>query len=128
MSSRRMYAIVLSLLISCCFIFYLFERYIFQWKACIFKSATGIPCPGCGGLRSIHALMEGDVAEALYINPLSVLLVLFVFISVIWIISDIIRGSDSYLQIYKVKWSKPATIAAVAVLLANWIWNICKGL
>jgi Protein of unknown function (DUF2752) len=31
---------------------------------CLFKAATGIPCPGCGVTRSIVALLHGDFSHA----------------------------------------------------------------
>jgi hypothetical protein len=35
---------------------------------CVFKSATGLPCPFCGGTRATQALLRGDLARALYLN------------------------------------------------------------
>lgn len=43
------------------------------FPACIFYSASGYYCPGCGGLRAVHDLVNGDVAGALQMNPLVVL-------------------------------------------------------
>jgi hypothetical protein len=31
---------------------------------CLFKAATGLDCPGCGGTRAMHALLHGDFAAA----------------------------------------------------------------
>ncbi|MGH1562719.1 DUF2752 domain-containing protein [Mumia sp. DW29H23] len=42
---------------------------------CPFKLVTGWDCPGCGGLRAVHALTDLDVAVALSSNVLAVLLV-----------------------------------------------------
>ena len=36
---------------------------------------TGIPCPGCGGLRAVNDLTHGDVAAAVSSNVLAVALV-----------------------------------------------------
>lgn len=41
---------------------------------CFFKAITGIPCPGCGSLRSIMSLLDGDVCLALWYNPVIILL------------------------------------------------------
>ncbi len=41
---------------------------------CFFRAATGLACPGCGGLRAMHALLHGEVRHALLLNPLAVLL------------------------------------------------------
>lgn len=40
---------------------------------CPFRAVTGLACPGCGTLRCLHALLHGNVAEALDRNALTVL-------------------------------------------------------
>ena len=35
---------------------------------CWLHSSTGLHCPGCGGQRAAHALLNGDVASALRFN------------------------------------------------------------
>lgn len=37
---------------------------------CVFLSATGLKCPGCGSQRAIHALLHGDVIGAFKYNAL----------------------------------------------------------
>lgn len=44
-----------------------------HYPACPILAATGWYCPGCGGLRAVHALAHGDVAQALDRNALIVL-------------------------------------------------------
>ena len=39
---------------------------------CLFKTATGIPCPSCGMTRATLALVHGDWSTALALHPLSV--------------------------------------------------------
>ncbi len=39
---------------------------------CLFRSATGLLCPGCGATRAAHALLHGDLAAALRLNALAV--------------------------------------------------------
>ncbi len=36
---------------------------------CIFNKVTGYCCPGCGGTRSIRALLKGDILRCLYDYP-----------------------------------------------------------
>lgn len=54
---------------------------------CLFYELTGLYCPGCGGQRSLHALLHGHVLTAINYNLLFVLLLpllvyfLFIFIS-----------------------------------------------
>jgi hypothetical protein len=43
------------------------------FPSCVFYSASGYYCPGCGGLRAVHDLVNGDLAGALQMNPLVVL-------------------------------------------------------
>jgi hypothetical protein len=45
------------------------------YPKCMLYAATGIQCPGCGGLRATHALLHGRIEEAFRLNPL--LFVLF---------------------------------------------------
>jgi hypothetical protein len=42
------------------------------YPKCMLHSVTGLSCPGCGGLRAVHALGRGDVMEAVRLNPLVV--------------------------------------------------------
>jgi hypothetical protein len=38
------------------------------YPRCVFHSLTGLYCPGCGSLRSIHALLHGEWIKALRLN------------------------------------------------------------
>ncbi|MEV0846787.1 DUF2752 domain-containing protein [Streptomyces sp. NPDC049954] len=44
-----------------------------HYPACPLLRLTGLYCPGCGGLRSAHAVAHGDLAGALGDNALAVL-------------------------------------------------------
>lgn len=41
---------------------------------CPLHSITGLYCPGCGSLRASHAIMHGDIASAVSLNPMLVAL------------------------------------------------------
>ncbi|MFE0043553.1 DUF2752 domain-containing protein [Streptomyces albireticuli] len=43
-----------------------------HYPACPLLRYTGLYCPGCGGLRGLHALCHGDLAAALGANALAV--------------------------------------------------------
>ena len=45
----------------------------FFFPRCTFHAATGLLCPGCGGLRATHALLHAEFAEALRCNALLVI-------------------------------------------------------
>ena len=51
--------------------------------ACVIKSITGIPCPGCGLTRAYLALLHGDIKGAWNFHPLFWFigpLIIFIFV------------------------------------------------
>jgi hypothetical protein len=40
------------------------------YPPCLFHWLTGLHCPGCGATRCLHALLHGDVPQAVAYNPL----------------------------------------------------------
>ncbi|MBA8955103.1 DUF2752 domain-containing protein [Actinomadura namibiensis] len=46
-----------------------------HYPTCPFLLLTGLQCPGCGSLRTLHALAHGDVGTALGLNVLTVAMV-----------------------------------------------------
>lgn len=63
-----------------------------HYPLCPLKAVTGLDCPACGGLRSVHALSHGDVGAALDQN-LAVVLLLPVAV-VLWVLWLRRAGSD----------------------------------
>jgi uncharacterized protein DUF2752 len=53
-----------------------------HYPTCPFLALTGAFCPGCGSLRAVHALANGDPAAAVGLNVLTV--VGLVVLTVIW--------------------------------------------
>ncbi|WP_285736482.1 DUF2752 domain-containing protein [Kitasatospora phosalacinea] len=53
-----------------------------HYPTCPFLQLTGWWCPGCGGLRCVHALTRGDVLTAAHDNLLVVVLALG--LAVLW--------------------------------------------
>ena len=53
-----------------------------HYPTCPFLALTGLYCPGCGSLRAVHALTNGDITTAVGLNVLTVLAV--VALSVVW--------------------------------------------
>ncbi|MET7301929.1 DUF2752 domain-containing protein [Embleya sp. NPDC005575] len=54
-----------------------------HYPPCPYLVVTGLPCPGCGGLRCVHALTHLDLSAALGYNALAV--VLFPLIGLLWL-------------------------------------------
>ncbi|MFE0799189.1 DUF2752 domain-containing protein [Streptomyces sp. NPDC058812] len=58
-----------------------------HYPVCPLLRFTGIYCPGCGGLRSAHAFVHGDVLTALHANAPAVLGYLgFAVLWTVWVI------------------------------------------
>lgn len=54
---------------------------------CPFLELTGLPCPGCGGLRAVNDLTRGDLVGALSSNLLAVLLVVAAVVTwTVWVV------------------------------------------
>ncbi|WP_328870682.1 DUF2752 domain-containing protein [Streptomyces sp. NBC_00287] len=58
-----------------------------HYPACPLLQLTGLYCPGCGGLRSAHAFVHGDLAAALQNNAVAVLGYLaFAVLWTVWVV------------------------------------------
>lgn len=51
---------------------------------CPFHALTGLWCPGCGMTRALHALVHGDVLQALHMNPLGMLMLPVLPMMLLW--------------------------------------------
>ena len=40
------------------------------FPTCMFRTLTGLACPGCGSTRALHQLLHGHIASAFVLNPL----------------------------------------------------------
>src|SRR5258708_2533362 len=54
-----------------------------RFTVCVFKSLTGLDCPGCGLTRSFCALSHGHLAKAFYFNKLGP--ILYVVFAAVWL-------------------------------------------
>jgi hypothetical protein len=91
-----------------------------HYPTCPFLALTGWFCPGCGSLRALHALVHGDVREALARNPLVVITapVLLVW-WVVWLVRVLRRRHR--------RWAAPAwTIWALLVLVV--LFTVARNL
>jgi hypothetical protein len=89
---------------------------------CVFRSLTGIPCPGCGSTRAATAMLQGDLAASFASNPLAALAgLVFVVgapLAALWVLT---RGP-------MVEFSNPLPAwirwLMAAVLLVNWVYLV----
>ena len=85
------------------------------YPPCPFSFATGLHCPGCGSLRSIHALMHGHVAVAVGQNALTVAMLAVLSIAAVrqWRRA----GSTADLAAGMFAGTSPTAIRALAVIV-----------
>ena len=99
---------------------------------CIFKHITGIPCPSCGSTRAVKALLHGDFIGSIVLNPIGILVAVIMIVLPVWLIVDITQNKQSLYLFYRrfENFVRKPGIAAILIILvvANWIWGICKGL
>lgn len=95
---------------------------------CPFKAITGLPCPGCGGIRASQSILKGDFMSALQTNPLSCLFILFFIMMIFWSLYDGYKKQNTLLDFLTKKWNKYVILTCFIIILSNWIWNIYKGL
>jgi hypothetical protein len=82
-----------------------------HYPACPLLQYTGIYCPGCGGLRSAHAVVHGDFAAAFQDNALAVVgYALFAVVWTVWVVRAV-RGRPVSLVL------SPVQLRAVGALL-----------
>lgn len=60
------------------------------YPKCLLHSLTGLHCPGCGGLRGTHQLLQGHFAAALRLNALA--FVLLPALAITWLVNVIRRS------------------------------------
>lgn len=112
----------------------LIDRYIgSHGTVCPVKMVTGYPCPSCGSTRAIHLFFEGRFTDAMMLNPLGIAsLFLLVFIVALLVI-DVLAKKDFYYQSYErlgklLKEQHKLSAVLIVLVIANWIWNLYKGL
>lgn len=82
---------------------------------CIFHELTGLYCPGCGGQRSLHALLNGHFLQAVNYNFLFILLLPFILYFMFIFIAGKKYSKSSF--IYNTNFS----LAVVIVVVSFWI-------
>ena len=97
---------------------------------CLFKRVTGLPCPSCGTTHSVVALFHLHLAEAFMLNPFGYLLFVAMLLLPVWILTDLLRRTDSFYRTYSLvekKIRRPQmAIPLIVLVLCNWIWNLIK--
>ncbi|MEU9292977.1 DUF2752 domain-containing protein [Streptomyces sp. NPDC048266] len=90
-----------------------------HYPVCPLLRFTGVYCPGCGGLRSAHAFVHGDLPAALGANALAVVgYGLFGVVMLLWLIRAL-RGVPMRLAISPAWWWGIGAVLALFTLVRN---------
>lgn len=99
---------------------------------CMVKQVSGYPCPSCGSTRSLMLISQGKLEQALFTNPLGFLHFAALTLLPLALMFDFIRkDTQVYQGFLKLElWIRKPLIAwpLTLLILANWLWNLNKGL
>jgi len=94
-----------------------------SWSYCVFHKLTGLPCPFCGGTRATRSLLHGDWHQAIYLNPLSILvLAAGAAFALLWMI-EAFRGYEVFHRPGKTSTVRVFQVLGLAVV-GWWGWHI----
>jgi hypothetical protein len=95
---------------------------------CVFKGATGLPCPLCGGTRATQELLRGDVDRALYLNAAALPAVIAFVATACSLALEALRGrtfGDWNVLLRKFRSLLPIMIALVCIY---WLLHLIDAL
>ncbi|MFF3390479.1 DUF2752 domain-containing protein [Streptomyces sp. NPDC002669] len=90
-----------------------------HYPVCPLLRLTGLYCPGCGGLRSAHAVAHGDIAAALGSNALAV--IGYAAFAVLWVVWTVraCRGRPMGLAVRPAVWWAIGAVLLVFSVVRN---------
>jgi hypothetical protein len=94
---------------------------------CVFKRATGLPCPTCGTTRTLGLLARGDALGALRLNPLACLAALLVGL---WGLGDLwlwLSGRGALALDAAAPEARRLQALIVVLVAVNWVYLILAG-
>lgn len=93
---------------------------------CVFRSVTGIPCPGCGLARSMVTAIHGGVAKSLEYHRLGFIVLVYLFLQFIY------RGGVLIFPNFRKRFARFETILnrgiilLAVILVLNWIITLFR--
>lgn len=97
---------------------------------CIFKNISAIPCPACGTTRSVLSIIDGDMSQAFSHNALGFLATCILIIAPFWLAYDYVFKKATLFATYQIMEgklkNKNIAFPLIALMLANWLWNIIR--
>ena len=89
---------------------------------CMFRNATGLPCPACGSTRAALAVAGGRLLDAAALNPL---VTMAAVLGAAWLVMRV--GFARQLKInFSSRAAVPVWAVLAALLAANWIYVLSR--
>lgn len=121
MSKKLRWVLALAVALTAVFIYAFVDPAVTWWMPkCPVNLLTGLSCPGCGSQRALHAILHGELVEALRYNALLVLMVPFLCLSGY---AELRR--DRHPVLYR-RIMSPFTVAVVIILIT--VWTVGRNL
>lgn len=100
-------------------------------NVCLFRQATGVPCPSCGTTHAVLSITKGNFRQAVDENILGFPAALMLVVIPAWILADLLLKKQSFYRFYirseaflRNRW---AAWSALLLLLAIWAWNLYRN-
>jgi hypothetical protein len=91
---------------------------------CMFRSLTGLPCPGCGLSRSIVAAMDGDLGLSLAYHRLGLLTLVYICLQFIYRLGLIVVPKWRARFFPYGKFLNRGIIVLAVLFMLNWILTL----
>jgi hypothetical protein len=95
-----------------------FNPAIYPFPKCPFKQLTGFQCPGCGSQRAVHHLLNIEIKEAFFLNPLLLFSIPYILLGFIFEKSSL---NDKWLRIRKTMYGPTAMRFTLLIVLIFWV-------
>ena len=95
-------------------------------EACMSRRVWNMDCPGCGLTRSFINMGHGEIQRAFSFNPAGPIVYLFVLIQIPWHGYQLFRLLKLRRPIES-NWLFAPLYAMSGVVLAQWLWRLCRG-
>ncbi|MFW6118755.1 MAG: DUF2752 domain-containing protein [Planctomycetota bacterium] len=93
-------------------------------RICVWRAATGVPCPFCGGTRAVELAAHGEWTASLMMNPLGTLLVGGGGLAAVWLGLCAATGRDLGLRaVGRALKTRAMPYVAGAGFALLWIWQ-----
>lgn len=119
-NNKKIFLIFLILLVFGILVVFVFD------VNCVFKTITGIPCPGCGLTRGFRMLFKGHLLSAEKYNILTIPIFIFFVCSLVLMIIDFLKKTnktEGFLKLLSKHY-----LVIISMLLISFITNIIRGI